>query len=261
MRRSVFEQIGQNQARSRSQDTGPVVSECVQKSSGQRGPKKRPIYRLWEYATWRIRMRAWCNQIKAALLREGNDPDQPQTYRVIQAASCPIDSQSTWLSWWEGEAIPRPSHIAAAERLVPHSREFLDLAEMRTCLSRHLFALDVLNTKFRVSGRPVDYRRAQAGRLLTGLNESWISFLDTSVPPKSSRHNVLNQAGQLRGGICSTRLKFPLSGLPGVKDLGITVRVGRSPRMRCSSTTGSNPSAFSDSLPHSQGRAVSSTRS
>lgn len=122
-------------------------------------------------------------------------PDQPQTYRVIQAASCPIDSQSTWLSWWEGEAIPRPSHIAAAERLSPHSGELLDLAEMRTCLSRHLFALDVLNTKFRVSGRPVDYRRAQAGRLLAGLNDGWISFLETSVPPKSNRHNVLNQAG------------------------------------------------------------------
>ena len=194
MRRSVFEQFGKNQARSGTQDTGPVVPECGQ-SSGQRGPKKRPIFRLWEYATWRIRMRAWCNQIKAALLREDNDPDQPQTYRVIQAASCPIDSPSTWLSWWEGEAIPRPSHIAAAERLVPHSRELLELGEMRTCLSRHLFALDVLNTKFRVSGRPVDYRRAQAGRLLTGLNESWISFLDVSLPPKSSRHNVLNQVG------------------------------------------------------------------
>jgi hypothetical protein len=195
MRWSVFEQIGQNQARSRSQDAGPVVPDFVPKSSGQRGPKKRPIYRLWEYATWRIRMRAWCNQIKAALLREDHDPDQPQTYRVIQAASCPIDSQSTWLSWWEGEAIPRPSHITAAERLSPDSGELLDLAEMRTCLSRHLFALDVLNTKFRVSDRPVDYRRAQTARLLAGLNEGWISFLDTSAPPKSSRHNVLNQTG------------------------------------------------------------------
>lgn len=203
MRRNMFEQIGQNQARSRSQDTGPAVPECGQKPSRQRGPKKRPIYRLWEYATWRIRMRAWCNQIKAALLLGDHDPGQPQTYRVIQATSCPIDSQSTWLSWWEGEAIPRPSHIAAAERLAPHSRELLDLAEMRTCLSRHLLALDVLNTKFRVSGRPIDYRRAEAGRLLAGLNEGWISFLDTSVPPKSSRHSVLNQAGHSTDALLS----------------------------------------------------------
>lgn len=209
MRRSVFEQIELNQARSRYQDTGPVVPECVQKPPGRRGPKKRPIYRLWEHATWRIRMRAWCNQIKAALLRDDHDPGQPQTYRVIQAASCPIDSQSTWLSWWEGEAIPRPSHIAAAEKLAPHSREILDLGEMRTCLSRHLFALDVLNTKFRVSGRPIDYRRVEAGRLLAGLNEGWISFLDLSAPPKSHRHNVVNQTGYSADALLSA-IEVPL---------------------------------------------------
>jgi len=78
---------------------------------------------------------------------------------------------------------------------VTHSSELLDLTEMRTCLSRHFFALDVLNTKFRMTGRPSDYRREQADRLLAGLNEAWSSFLDTSAPSKTSRHNVVNQIG------------------------------------------------------------------
>jgi hypothetical protein len=78
---------------------------------------------------------------------------------------------------------------------VPHSSELLDLTEMRTCFSRHFVALDVLNTKFRMTGRPSDHRRAQADRLLAGLNEAWSSFLDTSAPSKTSRHNVINQSG------------------------------------------------------------------
>jgi hypothetical protein len=194
MQPSVLRQIEQNQIRRRSRDIEPAVP-CRGRFSTQRGPKDRPMYRLWEYATWRARMRVWCNEIKEPLLREDHDPGQPQTYKVIQAADCPIHSQSTWLHWWEGEAIPRPSHIAAAEKLVPRSSEVLDLTEMSTCLSRHFFALDVLNTKFRMTGRPSDYRRAQADRLLTGLNEAWSSFLDTSAPSEMSRHNIANQTG------------------------------------------------------------------
>ena len=194
MQPSVLRQIEQNQVRLRSRDIEPAVPSRGRCSS-QRGPKDRPTYRLWEYATWRARMRGWCNLIKEALLGEDHDPDQPQTYELIQAANCPIDSQSTWLRWWEGEAIPRPSHIAAAEKLVPHSSELLDLTEMRTWLSRHFVALDVLNAKFRMTGRPSDYRREQADRLLTGLNEAWSSFLDTSAPAKTSLHNVVNQTG------------------------------------------------------------------
>jgi hypothetical protein len=195
MRRHVSEDIGQNQARSRSQEAGSVAPTGGQKSSGRRGPQKRPIYRLWEYATWRARMRAWCNQIKVALLKQESDPTEPQTYRVIQAPTCPIDSQSTWLTWWEGEAIPRPSHIAAAENVAPGSSELLDLSEMRTCISRHFLALDIVNTKFRVTGRPSDYRPPQARPLLTGLNGAWLSFLDTEIPPQTSRYNVVNQLG------------------------------------------------------------------
>lgn len=190
----VLRQIEQNQIRRRPRDIEPAVPSRGRFSS-QRGPKDRPTYRLWEYATWRARMRGWCNQIKAALLGQDHDPGQPQTYKVIQAADCPIDSQSTWLRWWEGEAIPRPTDITAAEKGVPHSSELLDLTEMRTCLSRHFFALDVLNTKFRMTGRPSYYRREQAARLLAGLNEAWSSFLDTSAPSRSSRHNVVNQTG------------------------------------------------------------------
>src|ERR1700674_484566 len=88
-----------------------------------RGPKDRPTLRVWEFATWRARMRAWCNQIKGGLLGEEHDPGQPQTYKVIQCAGCPIDSPSTWLSWWDGKAVPRPMHVTGAERLSPGSSQ------------------------------------------------------------------------------------------------------------------------------------------
>ena len=194
MRPNVFDQIMINQVRMPSQEPQPNVRAAPGRPSGQRGPWNRPIYRLWEYATWRARMRAWCNQIKAALLQEEHDPTRPQTYRVIQATACPVDSPSTWLSWWEGAAIPRPSHIATAEKLAPHSSELLDITERRTCLSRHLSALDVLNTKFRMAGGAEDYRRTQAERLIAGLNEAWSSFLETSVPRRKPS-DVLNELG------------------------------------------------------------------
>src|SRR5205807_886071 len=164
-------------------------------SPAARGPKRRPVFRLWEHATWRVRMRAWCNQIKATLLGPEHDPGHPQTYRVIQAAGCPINNASTWLSWWGGNAIPRPTHVAAADRVATGSAHLLELADIRTPLSRHLYALDILTTKFRVSGSPRDYRETQAERLLDGLNDAWASFLDTSPPASASRFNVLNQLG------------------------------------------------------------------
>src|SRR5262245_25416800 len=82
----------------------PRVS--ARKRSVRRGPKSRPAYRLWEYATWRVRMRAWCNEIKSTLLKSAYDPTRPQTYKVLQSAQCPIDNASTWLTWWSGDAIP-----------------------------------------------------------------------------------------------------------------------------------------------------------
>jgi hypothetical protein len=160
-----------------------------------RGPKSRPMFRLWEYATWRVRMRAWCNQMKATLLGSEHDPDHPQTYRVIQSAECPIDSASTWLTWWEGTAIPRPTQVTAAERLTPGSSSLLELEELRTPLSRHLYALDVLTTKFRTEGTTREYRETHTARLLDGLNDAWGSFLDTSPPSRNSQFNVQNQIG------------------------------------------------------------------
>jgi hypothetical protein len=161
-----------------------------------RGPKDRPMLRLWEFATWRARMRAWCNQIKAGLLGKEHDPGQPQTYRVIQCTGCPIDSPSTWLTWWDGKAVPRPKHIAMAERAAPGSSKLLELTEMRTALCRHFIALDVINTKFRRTGRPSDYRREQAQRLLVGLNEAWISFLDTAPPRRTNPFSLVSQIGE-----------------------------------------------------------------
>jgi hypothetical protein len=161
-----------------------------------RGPKDRPTLRLWEFATWRARMRAWCNEIKARLLRQEHDPDQPQTYRVTQSVGCPIDSPSTWLSWWEGKAVPRPRHISAAELIAPGSSKLLELTEMQTALCRHLIALDVINTQFRITGRPSDYRREQTERLLVGLNEAWISFLDTAPPRRTNRFSLISQVGE-----------------------------------------------------------------
>ena len=161
-----------------------------------RGPKDRPTLRLWEFATWRTRMRGWCNQIKSRLLGQEHDPEQPQTYRVTQSVGCPIDSPSTWLSWWEGKAVPRPRHITAAELVAPGSSKLLELTEMQTALCRHLIALDVINTRFRITGRPSHYRREQAERLLVGLNEAWISFLDTAPPRPTNPFNVVNQVGE-----------------------------------------------------------------
>src|ERR1700719_5177373 len=95
MRPSVLERI-------EKKPTGAPQAGRVgaRKHSVRRGPKGRPAYRLWEYATWRVRMRAWCNQIKTTLLGNAHNPTRPQTYKVLQSEHCPIDNASTWLTWW-----------------------------------------------------------------------------------------------------------------------------------------------------------------
>ena len=161
----------------------------------KRGPKNRPTYRLWEYATWRVRMRAWCNSIKSVLLGEAHDPARPQTYKVIQSENCPIDNASTWLTWWTGDAVPRPSHVRAAERLASGSSRLIDLSEMGTPELRHLVALDILNTRFRQSGRPSQYQRTQSELLLTALNEAWAPFLGLR-PGNGTRFVLETQTGR-----------------------------------------------------------------
>ncbi len=200
MRPNSFDEIGINLIRALAHE--PEVRTAPGRPSGQRGPRNRPIYRLWEYATWRARMRAWCNEIKTVLLAGDHDPTQPQTYKVIQATASPVDSPSTWLSWWDGEAIPRPSHITSAERLAHRAADLLDINERRTAFCRHLFALDVLNTRFRAIGDPQEFRRTQADRLIAGLNEAWISFLETSVPRRRSC-DVLNELGHAGSSLFS----------------------------------------------------------
>jgi hypothetical protein len=54
-----------------------------------RGPKDRPLLRLEQHATWRVRMRIWCNTMKSALLGAAHLPREPQTYRVIQHPRLP----------------------------------------------------------------------------------------------------------------------------------------------------------------------------
>jgi hypothetical protein len=173
----------------------PATRVGAGKRAVKRGPKNRPTYRLWEYATWRVRMRAWCNSIKSVLLADRHEPPRPQTYKVLQSEKCPIDNASTWLTWWAGDAVPRPSHVRAAERLAPGSSRLIDLSEMGTPELRHLVALDILNTKFRQSGRPSLHQRTQAQLLLTALNEAWTPFLSVRTPVNGSRFALERQIG------------------------------------------------------------------
>ena len=191
MRPSVLERIEKKSKGSRA-----AARARAAKHPAQRGPKNRPTYRLWEYATWRLRMRAWCNSIKSVLLGARADPLRPQGYKVVQSEKCPIDNVSTWLTWWAGDAVPRPTHVGAAERIAPGSSRLIDLSEMGTPELRHLVALDILNTKFRQSGRPSLHQRTQSQLLLTALNEAWAPFLSVRTPVNGIRFALETQIGQ-----------------------------------------------------------------
>jgi len=191
MRPSVLERIEKKTKGSR-----PAARARAGKHPTQRGPKNRPTYRVWEYATWRVRMRAWCNSIKSVLLGARHDPLRPQAYKVVQSEKCPIDNVSTWLTWWAGDAVPRPTHVRTAELVAPGSSRLIDLSEMGTPELRHFMALDILNTKFRQSGRPSLYQRTQSQLLLTALNEAWAPFLSVRIPVNGTRFALEAQIGQ-----------------------------------------------------------------
>ena len=191
MRPSVLERIEK-----KTKGARPAARARTGKHPTQRGPKNRPIYRVWEYATWRVRMRAWCNSIKSVLLGARHDPLRPQAYKVVQSEKCPIDNVSTWLTWWAGDAVPRPTHVRTAELVAPGSSRLIDLSEMGTPELRHFMALDILNTKFRQSGRPSLYQRTQSQLLLTALNEAWAPFLSVRTPVNGTRFALEAQIGQ-----------------------------------------------------------------
>ena len=219
MRPSALEQI-------EKKPNGAPLADGVgaRNPSPRRGPKSRPVYRLWEYATWRVRMRAWCNRIKSALLGNAYDPTRPETYKVLQSEQCPIDNASTWLTWWSGEAIPRPSHVRAAERVAPGSSSLLELSEMTTPPLRHLVALDILNTRFRQSGRPSQFQRDQSDLLLTCLNGAWSPFLGARPIGTASRFTLERQIG-IDGLELRNPVRVDASGLEWIWEGGNALRL------------------------------------
>jgi hypothetical protein len=60
---------------------------------------------------------------------------------------------------------------------------------------RHLVALDIVNTKFRHSGRPSQYQRDQSELLLTCLNGAWSPFLGARPIGTASRFKLERQIG------------------------------------------------------------------
>jgi hypothetical protein len=122
-------------------------------------------------------MRVWCNTVKAALLGSIHEPLKPQTYRVVQHPLCPIANASTWLTWWNGDAVPRPGHIASAEQLVPASSQLLDLRELSTPLQRNLHAIDLLRLEVHSIGTAQRERGDPAWRLLRSIGRIWCGNL------------------------------------------------------------------------------------
>jgi hypothetical protein len=219
MRPSVLERIEK-----KPKGALPAARVGAIKHSVRRGPKSRPAYRLWEYATWRVRMRGWCNKIKSALLGNAYDPARPQTYKVLQSGQCPIDNASTWLTWWSGDAIPRPSHVRAAERLAAGSSSLLELSEMATPPLRHLVALDILNTKFRRAGRPSHFQRDQSERLVTCLNGAWSPFLSARPIGTTSRFTLERQIG-IDGSELTNPVRVGAAGLEWIWEGGNALRL------------------------------------
>jgi hypothetical protein len=86
--------------------------------------------------------------------------------------------------------------VRAAERVAHDSSRLLELSDMGTPELRHLVALDILNTRFRQSGRPSVYQRTQSQLLLTALNEAWAPFLSARNPVNGTRFALEKQIGQ-----------------------------------------------------------------
>lgn len=77
----------------------------------------------------------------------------------------------------------------------PCSSSLLELSDMATPPLRHLVALDILNTKFRQSGRPSQFQLDQSELLLTCLNGAWSPFLSARPVGAASRFRLERQIG------------------------------------------------------------------
>jgi hypothetical protein len=95
---------------------------------------------------------------------------------------------------------------------------------MATPRLRHLVALDILNTKFRQSGRPSQFQRDQSELLLTCLNGAWSPFLSARPVGTTSRFRLERQIG-IDGLELRNPVRVDASGLEWIWEGGNALRL------------------------------------
>jgi hypothetical protein len=95
---------------------------------------------------------------------------------------------------------------------------------MATPTLRHLVALDILNAKFRQSGRPSQFQRDQSELLLACLNGAWSPFLSARPVGTASRFRLERQIG-IDGSELRNPIRVDATGLEWIWEGGNALRL------------------------------------
>lgn len=104
--------------------------------------KSRFEWRVIEYPSTRLRLRAMCNEIKKELLNDEWSPYESQTTRLFEKLKGDYFDERTYESWWKGEHYPQKKHIERIKEISEKSTSWLEHTPVGSPLLRHLYAID-----------------------------------------------------------------------------------------------------------------------
>jgi len=143
-------------------------------------------WRHIEQPSFPMRMRAMCNQLKAALLSDKHDPFKIQTLDVLNTGKAPVEEEITWQRWWGSQSIPQTSQLATCDDISPGARRWIEFCEKGNPLQRHMLALDSIGIELTRDGEWGEAKIQAQNLSLESLKQVWSKFTHAScVSPNS----------------------------------------------------------------------------
>lgn len=139
----------------------------------------------FDACTSRLRMRALCNEVKAALLADLHNPHDAQADLVVASPAPPAKDGKIWLSWWSGSAKMQTASKAACNRIDHNASRWMEFPHLGCAVQRHLAVLDAV-----LLGD--DQKRAKsASECLAAISIAWSMFTSSGALRDGQTENCI----------------------------------------------------------------------
>lgn len=175
--------------------------------------KTRINWRGIEQPTFRLRMRAFYNTLKAKLLGKSHDPVLPQFDEFLQALTSHEKNnlgdrqpdRRTIEAWRAGASPLVERHQALVKAICPQALQWLDSTPVAGPLARHLYVVDALALELVRTRDVLREKERRADKAIDAVDLVWSCFTRPKLQslPELSILRIDRQLLVLRGAGCS----------------------------------------------------------